>query len=158
MDELVNRAELDRRIAGVENELLSVATRLSELRSQLGMLTNLRDTAAALEGGVVDDTTFAKPSDAIKEAAQYFLQPTLPRKNVKSTRMVTEVVAAAHRRMLREEIHDAFKQMHGIPEGWQNPSTAINNALARAVDKGLVIEKDGYYWSPEFDAETRGAS
>lgn len=65
---------------------------------------------------------------------------------IRSTSEVQRIVNAAGGALTREEIHQAFMETVEIPDTWTNPPNAINNALLRAVNKGLIQElEDGRY-------------
>jgi len=66
------------------------------------------------------------------------LMPTFQgRRKIRSTERVGEIVSQADRPLRRAEILAAFHD-RGLTETMQNPANAINTAILRAVERGLV--------------------
>lgn len=77
-------------------------------------------------------------------------QTKAPIKRIRSTEMMTELLALLARPVTREEAHTAFMERYKeqIPETWRNPENALNNALNRSVDNGDVkVTNDGRFIS-----------
>lgn len=88
--------------------------------------------------------------DGVQEqlAVPAAIEPELPRRTkTPSTQMLANLVNESARSWTRDELHDGFKMRYGIPASWRNPSNAINNAIGRALEKKLIREIDGIYFS-----------
>ena len=164
MTSLIDNEELDRQIDEAQKEFDELAFKLDLSRNRLRKLTNIRDLVRALERP--DETQ--KVSDRVYSTADSIavMSPsrTAPmwtvvtteggpveivggKKRIRSTGMVADLVIEANKSLTREEIHTQFKNLHDYPEGWKNPTTALNNAIARAVANGLIVELNGRYMS-----------
>lgn len=68
---------------------------------------------------------------------------------IKSTREVKRIVEEAGQPMSREDIRMAFHDQGLVPPTWQHPVNAINNAIARAADRGHIRDRgDGRFVLP----------
>lgn len=65
------------------------------------------------------------------------------RKRVPSPDLVAALVSAVDQPLTREEIRTYFQDAYpAVVDGWSNPVNALNNAIARAVERGNLIELD----------------
>lgn len=80
--------------------------------------------------------------------------PATPvRTNIPSTQMVADIVIENGGAWTRDELIAQFAARYGFPDSWTNPNKALNNAIARAVDRGLIREMTfGVYAPPDPDA------
>lgn len=78
------------------------------------------------------------------------IEPDEPvaRKRVPSTDWVAEVVDRIGRPADRDEIYKAFRHYKGFPEAWTNPRNSVNNALGRAVERGMVRKLEDNLFAP----------
>lgn len=159
MGSFLDTGELERQIHEAEVQVSEAESELALRKRKLVALVAIRNNARMLD---IDMSTplsskkFVEHSAAIergKEFARNFMlngQISEGRKNLPSTEMVAELVSSEPDILWsREAIHSGFERRFGIPETWANPSNALNNAIARAVAKGLIDEADGYYSAAE---------
>ncbi|WP_167140210.1 hypothetical protein [Diaminobutyricimonas sp. TR449] len=133
---LEEQRELSARLEALNAERETVAEHMEAIQTILSAL-------ARYSGKPVAPTPVLEPR---KQAEQRELVTSKAR--IRSTDMVGELVSKSGRKWTREEIHKGFEDEYGIPEAWTNVANALNNAIARAVQRGLIEERDGFYWPP----------
>lgn len=162
------RADVERRAVQLRDELDSVSQRLSHLNGAIENIEALLavpsedDITVLTEDGVRirsdEGSRSATPRDIDFTDAP---APEPPRrKRVPSTDWVAEVVERIGRPADRDTILARFEEWRGIPESWNaNPRNSFNNALGRAVERGMIVKYGddefapvGY--SPFKDADT----
>jgi hypothetical protein len=166
MGSLIDLKELERRIENAQVQVSEAEAEVANAKRVLSALYAIRNNARVLD---IDLATFAataavgthwydqKSMDVVSPSGEVVIPgEVIGRKKIRSTEMVAELVnEQPDFAWSREAIHDGFEQRFGIPDSWSNPANALNNAIARAVAKGLIDEADGYYSSP-MDANQGG--
>lgn len=150
MGSLINSDELDLRISVVQREIGDLQEQLSGKKAVLSALYQIKQNAEILDE--VETLTLVEmktPSNFVgagmRAEPQLFKLRTPSTKKIRSTSMVGDMVARSGHQWSREEIHQGFLERFGLPDSWQNPANALNNAIARAVENGLISERDGFY-------------
>ncbi|MCU1439730.1 MAG: hypothetical protein JWP85_727 [Rhodoglobus sp.] len=145
--------------------MADIAAQLAIARERLNSLNAIRANATKLEGtaGLSGSGTLTiTGSDGTSDINDPKLHEPLtiisvdgspidlraPKKKIRSTQLVADMINESNARWTRQEIHDGFRERIGVPPTWENPANAINNAIARAVEKTLIVEQDGHYMSP----------
>jgi len=133
-------------------------TRATELRTDIARLTDeLREVDAQLKNADValdfirevvapSPVTITPDRDTASDAAAMSQDdPVLtivairtPTGRVKTTDLIAAIVRKADGPVPRAELHRYARAIVGEPIPWENPSTAINNAIARAVENKLI--------------------
>ncbi|MGA1838469.1 hypothetical protein VD659_16240 [Herbiconiux sp. 11R-BC] len=163
MTSLVNYEELDRQIAVTQEEVDGLKQKLHAAQVRLVNLSNIRVNAQALDEAPDPDVTFFPSiqgfieADVVRGLGQVrqeadgvvVLGGQSSRKRIRSTEMVADVVKEADVPLTRDEIFTAFENTYGFPETWTNPRNALNNAIARATEKGLIVQDDDEFISRE---------
>lgn len=160
------REDAERRVTELDQELRGIAQRLKHLRGAIENIEVLLgepsledetvigdDTDPASLGDVVRQTDFVNTPDApfgpAESAAPDFAQYSpVARKRVPSTDWVAEVVSQIGEPADRDMIFDTFRQIKGFPDSWTNPRNSVNNALARAVQRGMVRKLEENLFAP----------
>lgn len=138
INELESEAEeLRSTIAALKMDLETKETRLSDLEFAITTLRRLKGE---------------EPKPDVQREPETFrrwvaMQDFGDRKRVPSTTLVADIVSVNDAPMSREEIHDGFERSFpDVVAGWSNPVNALNNAIARAVEKGMIQElEDGTF-------------
>lgn len=121
-------------------ELLAVDNRLANI---LGAIQNIE--ALLEDAAIIDDMELVDPDPetvtTLPERRNFEIVEAPARKRVPSTDWVAEVVNALGQPSTRDEIMAAFERQRGIPESWKaNPRNSFNNALGRAVERGMIAK------------------
>jgi len=153
-------------LSKLEGDLARLDSEVSVLRGSLTELTARRnDVAKAIEviqriegitapsdvevDDVVDVGQRSGPleqpefSETIIESHPSVVKARPSIKRIRSTEMMSELVLASDRKWTREGLHEEFERVYGIPESWKTPQNALNNAIGRAVDRGLIVQDGG---------------
>ncbi len=141
------REEVERLAAQLREELDSYSQRLRHLS---GAIENIE----ALLGVPSEDDTAVLTEDGVRVRSDGGSRIATPRildftdvadpepprrKRVPSTDWVAEVVERIGRPADRDTILARFEEWRGIPESWNaNPRNSFNNALGRAVERGMI--------------------
>ena len=64
----------------------------------------------------------------------------------RTTGLVAEIVIRTGRQMTKEQVVAEWPKMYGGYPAWQNVENTIGTALARAVKRGLIDERNGIYF------------
>jgi hypothetical protein len=149
------RAELRDRQLDLSNKLRVTEQRLALLTNVLQGLLELNrpESDALLSADNMPATGDIELPAADSSSSLPDATPTrysLPSgTRVRSTDMVAQIIRESDRALTRQEIQSAFKERFGYPPSWKAPANALNNAIARAHEKGLIVENDGYFSHPQ---------
>lgn len=156
MTSLVNASELERQIAAEESVVTEAEKNLETSQRRLKSLKLIQMNVLLLERDGIAGSEQQEPgSDLVSVVSASgkllftYPAPPTPKKNIRSTTIVADLVARRDTWSSRPEIHESFDTLGMIPPTWENPTNAINNAISRAVGKGLIVEHGGLYASPE---------
>jgi len=152
------RAVAESRASELQTELEHVGQRLTHLRGAIENIEALLGVPSVEDEEVLSDTDdesvgagasvreidFTNTPDAPPRHAPV----DAPRKRVPSTEWVAEVVERIGRPASRNEIYAAFEEWKGIPETWVAPRNSFNNAVGRAVERGLIQKLDDDEFAP----------
>lgn len=135
-------------LVDVENAKANLAAAESKL-ANLNVLIHAFEKYAGLAEESSEDGKERQYSFTIPRAQfESVERPVVPSRRIASTQMVSDLLRKADSRLTREEIRERFKETFGFPASWKNPPNAVNNAIARAVGRGLIKEfPDGTYAS-----------
>lgn len=163
------REGTERRAAELGDELKEVAQRLTHLRGAIENIEALLGVPSVEEeavhaGGFHDEpsgasvrevdftnTRDATPSEREESgdlAESHEPYEPVARKRVPSTDWVAEVVEQIGHPADRDDIFNAFRHYKGFPESWANPRNSVNNALGRAVERGMVRKLEENLFAP----------
>jgi hypothetical protein len=117
-----------------DEEILSLAS--DEPAGATVREIDFTNTPATPPSGVEDDLNDYEPYEPIT------------RKRVPSTEWVAQVVEAIGGPADRDTVFEAFRQIKGFPPTWTNPRNSVNNALGRAVERGLVRKVEENLFAP----------
>lgn len=148
MTSLVNVDELERQIGAQERQVGELTSQLDAARKRLSNLQVIRASYLSLDADPEDDDVFDFSDLSVYSPSGRMVIESKGPKKIRSTRMVADMLIDSGHRWVREEILDGFQNRYGFPESWQHPVNAINNAIARAVEQGWIVEQDGYYMAP----------
>jgi hypothetical protein len=156
MASIINTQELERQIAACESEVADLSRQLATVSSRLHALQSIRDSAMQLDATIEDDNLkdgssagvprwrINEPRLVMNPSGSVAFEVAAPKK-IRSTQMVADLVNGEMREWTRDDIHRGFASTYGIPANWGTPANAINNAIARAVEKDLIAERGGLY-------------
>jgi hypothetical protein len=136
------------RVEVLHEDLVRANARLKSLLTIYGAAKELSDADGLGEQipELSETEVLVWQTKGVDEIATFVTQIDPPsNKRVKSTQMMADLVIQSGRAWSREELHAGFRDTYGIPEGWTAPANAMNNAIGRAVEKGLIHELDGKY-------------
>lgn len=160
------REGAERRAVELDAELKGVAQRLTHLRGAIENIEALLGVPSVDDEAVVADDLDDEPAGATVREIDFTNTPDAPsttkagdgdsyepyepiaRKRVPSTDWVAEVVNEIGRPADRDTIFDAFRQIKGFPQSWTNPRNSVNNALGRAVERGMVRKLEENLFAP----------
>jgi hypothetical protein len=149
---LVNIPELERQITAQETEVAEAAALLDAARKRLTNLLNIRNSAMHLGDipGAKEEAVSPAQITVVSPSGEHLFTVNAPlKKKIRSTQIVVDMVREEPLRWWsRQQIQDAFRDRDLIPETWDHPSNAINNAIARAVEKTWIVERSGNYGAP----------
>jgi hypothetical protein len=144
------REGTERRAVESRDELESVGQRSTHLRGAIEGIEALLGLPSEDDEAVLADDDEA-PEQATPREVDFTNLPDnepLARKRVPSTDWVAEVVGRIGRPADRDEIYKAFHHHKGFPEAWTNPRNSVNNALGRAVERGMVRRLEENLFAP----------
>jgi hypothetical protein len=165
------REGAERRAIELNEELQHVDQRLKHLRGAIENIEALLGVPSVEDEAILADSPdddsdetstratirdidFTNVSDGPRQAtigtADYLVEDDEPaaRKRVPSTDWVAEVVERVGRPADRDEIYKAFRHYKGFPKSWSNPRNSVNNALGRAVERGMVRKLEDNLFAP----------
>ncbi|WP_404435904.1 hypothetical protein LG322_12310 [Microbacterium aerolatum] len=151
------REGVERRASELNEELKAVGQRLTHLRGAIENIEALLDVPSVEEEELLSlaDEDDASASHAAPRDLDFTNVPDpqpypseVSRKRVPSTDWVADVVGRIGRPADRDEIFKAFNHYKGFPESWTNPRNSVNNALGRAVERGLVRKLEENLFAP----------
>ncbi|WP_100813578.1 hypothetical protein [Microbacterium lacus] len=143
--------ELDQKLKAVGQRLTHLRGAIENIEALLGvpsaedeavLADNFEDDEPA--GATVREFDFTNVPDAPVSSKDDDVDPDFGpvtpavRKRVPSTDWVAEVVERIGQPADRDDIYKAFGHYKGFPEAWTNPRNSVNNALGRAVERGMV--------------------
>jgi hypothetical protein len=154
------REGAERRAAELNEELKGVAQRLTHLRGAIENIEALLGVPSVEEeavlaedfeddesaGATVREIDFTNTPDSAE--VRFGTYEPVARKRVPSTDWVAEVVNRMGRPGDRDDIYKAFRHYKGFPESWTNPRNSVNNALGRAVERGMVRKLEENLFAP----------
>lgn len=147
------REGAERRAVELRDEMDSVGQRLTHLRGAieniqalLGLPSEDDDAVLADEDDADDPLEQATPRDV--DFTNVPDNEPMARKRVPSTDWVAEVLERMGHPADRDEIFKAFHHYKGFPKAWTNPRNSVNNALGRAVERGMVRRLDENLFAP----------
>lgn len=133
-------ADAEASLAQQRAELAEAELRLDYIRGAIQNLEALLGEASGAEATARDR---ARGLNAPSFRVDY-----TPRR-VPSTDWVAEVVVAIGQPASRDQIFDEFERVRGIPDSWNaNPRNSFNNALGRAVERGMIQKLDDGRFAP----------
>lgn len=150
------RVQAEIRAIELDEELQAVAQRLTHLRGAIDSIEALLGIPSVEDEAVIDDATDDEESSSGPAAREIDFtnvgddpryQPAA-KKRVPSTIWVAEVVERLGRPADRDEIFKAFRHYKSFPDSWTNPRNSVNNALARAVERDLVLKLEDNLFAP----------
>lgn len=142
--------ELSQKLQAISQRLTHLRGAIENIEALLGVasvedeavlgenLDNDEDSSTGVAARVVDFTN-------VEDGPRY--EPAA-KKRVPSTVWVAEVVERLGRPVDRNEIFKAFRHYKNFPDSWTNPRNSVNNALARAVERDLVLKIDDNLFAP----------
>jgi len=152
--------ELDQKLKAVGQRLTHLRGAIENIEALLGV-GSVEDEAIVAEGANNDfessgtserETGFTPdgPSTILPNGAEVTFGTYEPpaRKRVPSTDWVAEVVERIGRPADRDTIFEAFGEIKGFPGSWTNPRNSVNNALGRAVERGMVLKLEENLFAP----------
>ncbi len=164
------REGAERDAIDLEHKLKAVGQRLTHLRGAIENIEALlgvpsvEDEAAVADifeddepaGATVREIDFTNTPDSPPAATEEVENPfgsyepyePVARKRVPSTDWVAEVVERIGRPADRDTIFEAFGEIKGFPQSWTNPRNSVNNALGRAVERGMVRKLEENLFAP----------
>lgn len=163
------REGAERDAVELEQKLKAVGQRLTHLRGAIENIEALLgvpsvDDEAVLNalpeddqasGATVREVDFTNTADApsvdsMDGDADTDDEPFAPvvRKRVPSTDWVADVLERMGHPGDRDDIFKAFKHYKGFPKSWTNPRNSVNNALGRAVERGMVLKLEENLFAP----------
>ncbi|MCR6494060.1 hypothetical protein [Cellulomonas sp. P24] len=152
-------AAIEQRTDDIQRLRRELLTAESDLRA----LNTTREMFARLLAEVGDGAQEAEsaptpsPSDPVQTvlSEQTTSVPEIPplheKQRIRSTQLAAEVVRTMARGVSRDDVLAEFGTRGLIPSSWTNPRNAVNNALSRAAQRGLIrFDSDaGLYWGVE---------
>ncbi|MFH8248964.1 hypothetical protein ACH3VR_01175 [Microbacterium sp. B2969] len=151
------RRGAEARASALQEELTEVGKRLIHLKRAVesieALLGEMSEEDQEILSMLTDDE---EPRPASMREVDFTNTPDVivsPRKRVPSTDWVAEVVEAIGQPADRDTIFEKFEELKGIPESWNaNPRNSFNNALGRAVERGMVLKvNDNEFVSKDWD-------
>ncbi|MBN7793806.1 hypothetical protein [Microbacterium esteraromaticum] len=167
------REDAERDAIELDHKLKAVAQRLTHLRGAIDNIEALLGVPSAEDEAVLIECVDEQPSGATVREIDFTNTPDGPpaaptpsttppegpettfgafepvvRKRVPSTNWVAEVVDRVGRPADRDTIFAAFGEIKGFPESWTNPRNSVNNALGRAVERGMVRKINENLFAP----------
>ncbi len=160
------REDAERRAVELDDELKSIAQRLTHLRGAIDNIEALLGVPSVEDEEILADEHDDEPTGATVREIDFTNAPDVPptttaddsgtsgsyeppaRKRVPSTDWVAEVVERIGRPADRDTIFEAFGEIKGFPESWTNPRNSVNNALGRAVERGMVLKLEENLFAP----------
>ena len=133
--------DLEQELAKIESDLQELDKKRVELSSRQEAIRNYF-AALALVAPDSRASSLAAKDDPEVVRVNVFGQ----KKRIRSTDFLASVVIGSGRKWTREQLHKGFDAKYGIPEGWENPEQAINNAIGRAVKRGTIHEANALYF------------
>lgn len=142
--------ELDQKLKAVGQRLTHLRGAIENIEALLGVPSvedeavlagDLEDEAA---GASVREIDFTNTPDGLRIIrrddvdSSYEPYEPISRKRVPSTDWVADVVEAIGGPADRDTIFEAFGEIKGFPPSWTNRRNSVNNALGRAVERGMV--------------------
>lgn len=173
------REGAERRALELDDELKSIAQRLTHLRGAIDNIEALLGVPSIEDEEILADEHDDEPAGATVREIDFTNVPDMPptttadeggtsgsyeppaRKRVPSTDWVAEVVERIGRPADRDTIFEAFGEIKGFPESWTNPRNSVSNALGRAVERRMVMKLGENLFAPmgynpfEDDADDR---
>lgn len=148
------REGAERRASELDKELQAVGQRLTHLRGAIENIEALLGVPSVEDEAVLADDVDDDDHHAAKKLKWIQVthvddgaEPEV-RKRVPSTEWVAEVVERMGHPADRDEIYKAFNHYKGFPPTWTNPRNSVNNALARAVERDLVLKLEDNLFAP----------
>lgn len=157
-------SKLEGDLARLDSEVSALRGRLTELTARRNDVAKAIEVIQRIEGITapsdveVDDVVDAgqrsgplqqpESSDTTIESQASVMRTRPSIKRIRSTEMMADLVLASDRKWTREGLHEEFERVYGIPESWKTPQNALNNAIGRAVDHGLIVQNGGFYYRP----------
>lgn len=165
------RVIAESRASDLQTELEHVGQRLTHLRGAIDNIEALLGVPSVEDEEILSLVNDEPSAGASVREIDFTSTPDAPprqfaaeasRKRVPSTEWVAEVVERLGRPAGRNEIYAAFEEWKGIPETWVAPRNSFNNALGRAVERGLIqkLTDDEFAprnWNP-FEGHTTSAT
>lgn len=151
------RVDVQEHAAQLRDELNSSLQRLMHLNGAIDNIEallgvpNEDDQAVLSDDGVpTRDDDGTRPAFVIDVDFSDVPDPDPPRrKRVPSTDWVAEIVDAIGEPAGRDAIYEKLQAVKGIPESWvANPRNSFNNALGRAVERGLIAKLGDDLFAP----------
>ncbi|KQQ68446.1 hypothetical protein [Microbacterium sp. Leaf320] len=150
------REDAERRASELDEELQTVGRRLTHLRGAIENIEALLGVPSVEDEAVLADAAGGENDTATNATNSRWINIThvdeggepVVRKRVPSTEWVSEVVEKMGHPADRDEIYKAFNHYKGFPRTWTNPRNSVNNALVRAVERGLVQKLDENLFAP----------
>ena len=147
------REGTERRAVELRDELDSVGQRLTNLRGAIENIEALLGVPSEDDEAVLadEDDAAEAPEQATPRDVDFTNVPDnepMARKRVPSTDWVAEVVERMGHPADRDEIFKAFRHYKGFPDAWTNPRNSVNNALGRAVERGMVRKLEENLFAP----------
>lgn len=149
--------ELDQKLKAVAQRLTHLRGAIENIEALLGV-PSVEDEAILAEdideepaGASVREIDFTNVIDGppvIKTDEPDEPYEPVTRKRVPSTDWVADVVEQIGGPADRDTIYEAFRQIKGFPQSWTNPRNSVNNALGRAVERGMVRKLEENLFAP----------
>ncbi|MGS0561465.1 hypothetical protein [Microbacterium aurugineum] len=153
--------ELDQKLKAVGQRLTHLRGAIENIEALLGIPSVEDEAVLAVDldddepaGATVREIDFTNTPDSPPNSADDDADPDfgpftpVARKRVPSTDWVAEVVERMGRPGDRDDIFKAFHHYKGFPESWTNPRNSVNNALGRAVERGMVLKLEENLFAP----------
>jgi hypothetical protein len=156
------REGTERRAVELRDEMELIGRRLANLNGAIENIEALLGVPSEDDEAILtdEDDTAETPEQATPREVDFTNIPgnePMARKRVPSTDWVAEVVERMGHPADRDEIFKAFDHYKGFPAAWTNPRNSVNNALGRAVERGMVRKLGENLFAP-LGYSGRGAS
>lgn len=146
-------------VAAAQQSLARSQARLAQLQTAIEALTNLYGLAEQVTPTTEDDqlTVVEELGTSSATAGDVSTTPGVGQKRIQSTALVADVVRDSDKPMTREDIRREFHERGLVPANWKNPDNAIGNAVARAAQRGMIVEvRRGLFTKPGGDSAALG--
>ncbi|WP_382303940.1 hypothetical protein [Herbiconiux sp. UC225_62] len=136
------RVGLEERRVRLIQELQSVEARIADIQAVVDGIRRLEGSDNELSG---NEPYGSRPNSTSPPLLIMGTEPDTPIAGTRrrSTEEVASIVDGSPEGLSRQEIHAEYDRTFGIPESWTVPQNALNNAIGRAVKKGLIVERGG---------------